>query len=198
MWRSLGLITLVCVLLYGCGEDQAFLVIDGCEIRPGTSCRGANLSGQNLAGQNLSNAILANANLSDCDLRGVDFRDADLTAANFRNAQLQDANFTGARIVDADFEGANTRCARGLEDPGTGCEMCADEFVCRDGECVLPDDGPPPDACGQINDDCDGIPCCDDLNCNFNLCEPAFPCDSDIECPPDNVCIGGKCRSQMP
>lgn len=101
-------------------------IINGCEIRPNTSCEradlrhadlyradlsGANLKGARLARANLRYAKLTNANLEGADLEAADMRITFLARANFTNANLQGANLSSARASKATFAGANLRAA---------------------------------------------------------------------------------------
>ena len=63
-----SIVFLAALWLIGC-DEQEFLVINGCELLPGTSCVGVDLTGQDLedidlTGANFSSAIFDDARMS--------------------------------------------------------------------------------------------------------------------------------------
>jgi len=103
-------------------DDTSASVVNGCVIRPYTSCVGANLYGANLSGANLTDAnfagaALVNANLTNANLGNINLTNAILTNANLTNANLFSAslfnasltntNLTDANLTDADLSGAD-------------------------------------------------------------------------------------------
>ena len=98
MKGCLVLMGALCALAVGCGDDQQFVIVNGCELRPGTVCLGADLSGAVLSGTDLSSADLRQANLSNATLRNTNLTGAELTGVNIRGADLTRAILRGARV----------------------------------------------------------------------------------------------------
>ncbi len=80
-----------------------------CELGPGASCAGADLSEEVLRNAQLAGADLAGADLRRADLTGADLTGANLEGAILRASSLRDANLTGADLQGADLRGANLR-----------------------------------------------------------------------------------------
>ena len=112
------------VFLPACTPE--YETINGCEIRPNTTCisfelngaalRDADLRGSNLSGTSLNRADLRGANLMGADISGTDMRNASLHSANLTNADLRQADLSGgfigadlrrASLNKADLRGAN-------------------------------------------------------------------------------------------
>jgi uncharacterized protein YjbI with pentapeptide repeats len=104
----------------------AGMTINGCVIKPRTSCERTDLSGANLAGANLFNARLTDVNLTGANLADANLSlgillKANLTKANLTGAilegaylaepRLTDANLTDANLTDADLSAATLRKA---------------------------------------------------------------------------------------
>ncbi len=200
--RGLWALALVGAVLGGCGDEQEFLTVGGCEIRPGTNCPGVNLSDQQLVGANLSGGRFRGARFDRSDLSGANFSRADLTDVSFRDAKLTNANFIDARVEGANFIGADLFGARGLPQDG-GCRVqadCGNGRDCVQGECVNVD--MPPGECLELREPCrvDGLPCCGALTCvqqspDFSICEDANVCFTDEDCPPDRSCVEERCET---
>ena len=102
------------LLLPACTPE--YETINGCEIRPNTTCvsfqlngailREADLRRANLSGASLNRADLRGANLSGAYLREANFRNASLHGANLTEADLRQANLSGG-FIGADLRGAN-------------------------------------------------------------------------------------------
>ncbi|MBI3309140.1 MAG: pentapeptide repeat-containing protein [Candidatus Melainabacteria bacterium] len=98
-------------------DDADFQVINGCIIKPFTTCtesdlhgvhlKGFDLTGANLANTNLTGAILQSANLTLANLPGVNLRDADLISAILQSATLTNANLISASLDRASLTGAD-------------------------------------------------------------------------------------------
>jgi len=76
-------------------------VINGCEIKPKTSCPGADLRHADLKEADLSGADLKGAKLSRADLRHANLRGADFTGAKLDGAKLQIAFIQGGNFKNA-------------------------------------------------------------------------------------------------
>lgn len=90
--------------------------VNGCVIREGTSCVGADLSASQfnkarLRRSNFSQANLSGAQLSNADLAHADFRGADLAGADLSNAQMYGANLTGATLRGVNISGTDFSAA---------------------------------------------------------------------------------------
>ena len=101
----------VCLLILHSLRSQA-LTINGCEIKPGTSCNGANLYGADLSYLDLTDSSFKRANfidsfLSYADLTDVRFLSADLTDADLSSATLNGTNFKRADLINANLSNAN-------------------------------------------------------------------------------------------
>lgn len=86
--------------------------VNGCVIREGTSCVGADLSASQLnnarlRGSNFSRANLSGAQLSRADMANSDLRGADLTGADLSNAQMYGSNLTGATLRGINISGTD-------------------------------------------------------------------------------------------
>ena len=115
MTRVLTLLLFITsVLLPACTPE--YDTINGCEIRPNTTCisfelngadmRGADLRGANLSGTSLNRADLRSANLSGAHLYEANMRNASLHSANLTNADLRQADLSGG-LIGADLRGAS-------------------------------------------------------------------------------------------
>lgn len=99
-------------------RNDSTRVIDGCKIKPNTSCVGANLSGADLRNAELNGSNLQRVYLAGADLSGVDLRSSNLTGAVITNADvrggdlsktnLDNVNLTGSDLTDAYLRGALT------------------------------------------------------------------------------------------
>lgn len=86
--------------------------VNGCTIKPETSCVSSDLSGAQLNRAALRGANLSGANLEGADLAGADLaysnlRNVDLTGANLSNVQLHGADLTGATLTRVNTSGVD-------------------------------------------------------------------------------------------
>ena len=87
-------------LTMGCGdEDNLFVVINDCEIRPNTSCQNADLTGVDLSGfdltsANLDGADLSNANLTQTYLIGASMNGTILTGVIWASTVCPDGSIS--------------------------------------------------------------------------------------------------------
>lgn len=104
--------TALVVVATGCGGSSGpESSVNGCEIRAGTSCPGADLSGADLASADLSGADLSTANLEGTNLSGANLSRANLSGAQIVDTDLSDANLTSANLTGATITGANLQGA---------------------------------------------------------------------------------------
>ena len=101
----------VCLLILHSLQSQA-LTINGCEIKLGTSCNGANLYGVDLSYVDLTDSSFKRANFKDsflsyADLTDVRFLGADLTDADLSSATLIGTNFKRADLINTNLSNAN-------------------------------------------------------------------------------------------
>jgi hypothetical protein len=203
--------------LSGCGDEQQFKVINGCEIRLQTSCPNVDLSGQNLEGaelaeSNLSRSNLEGANLVRASLRssdvsnsnlrdvnavdanflGADLRGSDLRGANFDGANLRAANFEDAQLEGISLRGAQLATARGLPpecpEPPASCPGAA---TCSGGVCIPDGDGPDPSPGPNPGPDVNNDPGCEGFGCP---CMTSGDCGFDFACELDfGECVPREC-----
>lgn len=102
-----ALSTAVIALGTACGGSGGSDAVSGCDIQPGTSCQGADLSGADLSGVDLSKALLSDANLEGTNLSGADLSEAKLDGAQIVDTDLSEADLTGATLEGATISGAN-------------------------------------------------------------------------------------------
>ncbi|NBS15657.1 MAG: pentapeptide repeat-containing protein [Gammaproteobacteria bacterium] len=127
-------------------------VVDGCTIKPKTTCYKANLSGVDLSGEDLTSAILIKVNLTGATLKGTKFVNAkmwnsvldsaDLTAADVKGAVLANASLkkatlkqtemSGAVLVHRDLTGANLDGAKLLKAKGQHANFTEVSMVATD------------------------------------------------------------------
>ncbi len=127
-------------------------VIDGCIIKPRTTCYKANLSGADLSGENLTSAILFKVNLTgailqgtklinakmwntvldSADLTAADIKGAVLANASLKKATLKQAEMSGAVLVHADLTGANLDQAKLLKVSGQNAHFTDVSMVSTD------------------------------------------------------------------
>ena len=113
----------------GCGgSDGSESSVNGCDIKPSTSCPNADLSAADLSGADLSQADLSGADLGGTNLDGANLTEANLSNArivdaNLSNANLTSANLTGATITGTSFDGA-TLCGTTRTDGTTDDSSC--------------------------------------------------------------------------
>jgi uncharacterized protein YjbI with pentapeptide repeats len=108
------LLLLGCIVLLTVAHAQrgaSSSTLGGCDIRPGTVCNDAELSGAKLAGRDLSLSGFSQSDLSDADLSGADLHDANFRDANLQRAQLRGARMNGIDLELADLRGADLRDA---------------------------------------------------------------------------------------
>ena len=115
MIRVLTLLLFITYLLLPACTPE-YDTINGCEVRPNTTCisfelngavlREADLRSANLSGSSLNRADLRGANLSGAYLRDTNLRNASLHGANLTEADLRQANLSGG-FIGADLRGAN-------------------------------------------------------------------------------------------
>ncbi len=108
--KNLSFITFYFLVLFSL-QSKA-LIINGCEIKPSTSCNDANLSGTDLSYLDLTDASFKRADFIDsflvyADLTDVKFLSADLTDADLSNATLIGTNFKRADLTNADLSNAD-------------------------------------------------------------------------------------------
>ena len=112
----------------GCGGSGSPQTVDGCEIKPSTSCPGADLSGADLSGANLSESTLTSVDLTGTNLKGADLTQANLGGAKIVRTNLSDADLTGANLVGATISAANldgaTLCGTVRTDGTTDDSSC--------------------------------------------------------------------------
>jgi hypothetical protein len=99
--------TAVVALGTACGGSDSPDSVSGCDIQPGTSCQGADLSGADLSGVDLSRAVLSDANLEGTNLSGADLSEAKLDGAQVVDTDLSDADLTGSTLEGATISGTN-------------------------------------------------------------------------------------------
>ena len=122
--RLSTLLSLLLLVLTGCneGHEQVLLDIKSCDLKPATSCPGADLSGQNLSGMDLHSSVFVGTNFDGADLSETILLDANLT-----NASMRGTNLLGANLINAKLDGIvweNTTCPDGTnsdDNLGTCC-----------------------------------------------------------------------------
>ncbi len=111
MNRCLAAVAIVVVATSGlaaCGGGSSGAptrTVNGCEIKPRTSCAGANLAGAKLSLARLAGADLRRADLRGADLSHTDLRHARLQDAKLNRADLNYSNLTRANLRGADLDG---------------------------------------------------------------------------------------------
>lgn len=105
--------------------------INGCELKPGGSCPGVDLSHQDLSGMSLDGIDLTGAKLTRVDLQGASLKGAVLSDADLRGANLSKSYLQGAVIRDADLTGANLEYSRmaGIDFSGSDLTAASLEAV---------------------------------------------------------------------
>lgn len=87
-------------------------VVNGCELKPGTSCPGVDLRHADLRGLNLNGADLSGANLNRADMKLVELKGANLSGATLLGSDLSLGQLQGADFSNADLTGANMDFSR--------------------------------------------------------------------------------------
>ncbi len=105
--------------------------INGCELKPGASCPGVDLSHQDLSGMALDGMDLSGAKLVRANLHGAMLKGAVLSGADLRGADLSQAYMQGAVIRDADLTGADMDYSRmaGIDLSGSNLTAVSMEAV---------------------------------------------------------------------
>ncbi len=98
--------TLTVGLGLACASSASALTINGCEIKAGTQCPGANLKGADLRGVNLHRANLQGANMSEAQLGLAELSHANLIGADLQRVKAHGANFANADLGLARLQGA--------------------------------------------------------------------------------------------
>ncbi len=149
-------------VLVGCSDEpREFLTIGGCEIKPGTSCPGLDLSGQamdraDLTGANFTGADLSNASLREATLARTLLIRANLSGADLTSANLAGADLTGARMGGAVVDGilwSSTTCPDGRNSNQLG-GTCEGNL-----EIEAPNNDPNNDPNNTPNNDPNNDPC---------------------------------------
>ena len=83
------------------GSEAGALTLDGCEIKPGVNCIGADLSNAPLARRDLNGAVLNGANFTGANMASTILFDAFLNGAVLDGARLFNVNLNRAELIGA-------------------------------------------------------------------------------------------------
>ena len=81
--------------------QAAYAMVNGCVIKPSTTCRNDDLSGANLSGTDLSWSDFTDSTMVAANLAGTNLTGGDFAGVNLNGANLTGANLGGADIIVA-------------------------------------------------------------------------------------------------